>query len=273
MHFEFPMGSRPTIAQCGLCLHGTRATESFCIRGLWSLHAYHYHGEIHLQHRTFSFRAGSVSLIPPGMSVEWHFPSHAPHYYVHFEAGELNTHKVSLPLLSDLGKQFDRFSEHLEELLHFHAHDRLRAEVRLWDLLYQLDGNRPRQHTEAPLHPNLQIALSIIRNRQSDQLLVGDIARQMGVSHNHLTQLFQEHFACGAREFIQRERITRACHLLSHSSLSIKSIAIETGLPDLQYFNKLIRKATGLAPRSYRETKCVRKRSSGGSGGERRRRG
>ena len=50
-------------------------------------------------------------------------------------------------------------------------------------------------------------------------------------------------------------KLNRACHLLAHSSLAIKSIAIETGIPDLQYFNKLIRKTTELSPRAYRAAK------------------
>ena len=78
------------------------------------------------------------------------------------------------------------------------------------------------------------------------------MARKIGVSHNHLTQAFQRSFGCGVRQFIQRERVARACHLLTQSSLAIKSIALETGIPDLQYFNKLIRRATGLSPRAYR---------------------
>jgi AraC-like DNA-binding protein len=32
----------------------------------------------------------------------------------------------------------------------------------------------------------------------------------------------------------------------------MQSIAIETGIPDLQHFNKLIRPATGFSPRDYR---------------------
>lgn len=258
MHVEINLGSRPAIVQCGLCLHGSRSVESFCLRGLWSLHAYRYAGELHLEDQALAFRAGSVSLVPPGVNVEWHFPTHAPHYYVHFEEGVSSTRGVRLPLLRDLGDHFDRFSEGFEELLHFHGQDHLRAEVRLWDLLYQLHENNVTRSAEAPLHPTLQIALSIIRNRHAEPLLVGAIARQMGVSHNHLTQLFQARFGCGAREFIRRERISRACHLLSHSSLPIKSVAIETGLPDLHYFNKLVRQATGLSPRSYRENAKAR---------------
>lgn len=258
MHFEFDLGTRPSIVQCGLCLHGSRATESDFMRGLWSLHAHHYSGEIRLQGGTFPFRAGSVSLIPPETPVEWHFPSHAPHYYVHFEAGAAKTCQVSLPLLSDLGEHFERFSEQLEELIHFHcAHDRLHAEIRLWDLLCQLNRDRPTQPAETPLHPSLQMALSFIRNRKSESSPVGEIARAVGVSNNHLTQVFQAHFGCGVREFIKRERLSRALHLLSHSSLSIKSIAIETGIPNLQYFNKLIREATGCSPRNYRKKAVV----------------
>jgi len=255
VRFKFDLGARPTIVQCGLTLHGSRATELGVMHGLWSLHAYHYHGELRIQGEAFPFRAGSVSLIPPEAAVEWHFPSHAPHYYVHFAAGVSKTRHVSLPLLRDMGEQFDRFCEQLEELIRFHGHDRLHAEVRLWDLLCQLNADRPAPSAGAPLHPSLQMALSFIRNRKFDSLAVGEISRAVGVSNNHLTQVFKAHFGCGVREFIQRERISRACHLLLHSSLSIKSIAIENGISSLQYFNKLIRQATGLSPSAYRKQK------------------
>jgi len=265
MRFEFDLGARPTIVQCGLCLHGSRSKESFCMRGLWSLHAYRYRGEMRLRGEVAPFRAGCVSVIPPDVMVEWHFPSHAPHYYVHFAMGRSGGRPIFLPLLTDMGGRFERYSELFEELIEFQRHDRLRAEVRLWDLLHQVHEDRSAPHAAEPLHPSLQIALSIIRNRQSESLLVGGIARQMGVSHNHLTLLFKKHLGCGVSKFIQRDRIARACHLLTHSSLSIKSIAIETGLPDLQYFNKLIRKATGRPPRDFRafafqpEQKALRK--------------
>lgn len=257
--FKLELGMRPRIAQAGLCLHGSRAAESFCLHGLWSLHAYHYRGEIRVQGNTFPFRAGWVSLIPPDLLVEWHFPSHAPHHYVHFAvetAGEPSP--ISLPLLQDLGRDFDGFCASLEQMIQYHAQDPQRASVRLWDLLHQLRRESVTSPTHAPLHPSVQIALSLIRDRQSEKVSIGKIAQAMGVSHNHLTNVFKQAYGCGVQQYIQRERLNRACHLLAHSSLAIKSIAIETGIPDLQHFNKLIRAATGLSPRDYRSAGAKR---------------
>lgn len=78
------------------------------------------------------------------------------------------------------------------------------------------------------------------------------MARQMGVSHNQLTLLFQKQFGCGVREFIRRERVGKARELLTRSRLPVKSIAIECGFPDLQHFNKVIRSDTGHSPRQIR---------------------
>jgi len=160
--------------------------------------------------------------------------------------------RVELPLLQNLGENFDCFCDQFEEMTHFHLSDPERAAVRLWDLLYQLKLESAALISNQRLHPSLQIALSIIRNQQSEDIRVGEIARSMGVSHNHLTCLFRSQLGCGAREYIQRERLKRAFHLLVHSSLPIKSIAIETGIPDLHYFNKLVHKKTGKSPTEYR---------------------
>ena len=162
------------------------------------------------------------------------------------------TTSISQSRAPALTRMSSRFCGQFEEMIQFHSHDPERAAVRLWDLLHQMrrepTGSRPQE----ALHPHLQIALSMIRSRQSEKIRVGQVARAMGVSHNHLTGLFQKRFGCGAIRYIQRERLARACHPLAHSSLAAKSIAIEIGIPDLHYFNKLIRQATGRSPRNYR---------------------
>jgi AraC-like DNA-binding protein len=201
-----------------------------------------------------------VSLIPPETLVEWQFPSYAPHYYAHFEIDAAPEAPVEIPLLQNLGEDFDNYCDRFEELTHFQGPDPERAEVRLWDLLYQLKRGSAAFPAKRQLHPGLQIALSVIWNQQSENIRVGDIARSMGVSHNHLTNLFRDQLGFGAREYIRRERMNRALHLLVHSSLPIKSIAIETGIPDLQYFNKLVHKTTGKSPTEFRRKEVRRSR-------------
>jgi AraC-like DNA-binding protein len=250
---ELELNERPRIAQTGTSLHGIRATESACLHGLWSLHAYHYSGVMRAGGGAYSFHAGWVSLIPPEWPTEWRFPSHAPHHYVHFAVEPPGQAAIRLPLLQDLGDGFGGFSAALDQMIQYHRHDPLRASVRLWDLLHQLRGEPEIPAEEGQQHTSVQKALAIIRNEPPGTINIGRIADIMGVSRNHLTQVFKESLGCGPKQYILRERLERACHLLAHSSLGIKSIALETGSPSMQDFNKLVRKATGLSPSAYRK--------------------
>jgi AraC-like DNA-binding protein len=253
---EIDLGERPRIVQTGLSLHGVRAVEKACLLGLWSLHAYHYQGEIRVQGQTFAFRPGWVSLIPPDTMAEWHFPSHAPHHYVHFAVEASGLSSIRLPQLQNLGQEFDGFCAALEQMIQYQARNPLRASVRLWDLLQRLQGEPVVHPASTPLHTSVQKALAIVRDQQAEgrQISVHAIAGIIGVSHNHLTRIFKKFYGCGVKQFLLRERLARACHLLADSSLDIKSIAIETGTPDLHYFNKLIHQATGLSPSAYRRS-------------------
>jgi AraC-like DNA-binding protein len=255
--FKIDLGERPRIVQTGLSLHGMRAAESAVLNGLWSLHSYHYRGKIRVRGQTFEFHPGWVSLIPPDIPAEWHFPSHAPHHYVHFAVEPSSHPAIRLPLLQDMGSGFDGFCAALEQMIQYQSRNPLRASVRLWDLLQRLQGEPVRAASSEPLHTSVQKALSIIRNQQTggEQISVRQIAQIMGVSHNHLTRIFRRFCGCGIKQYLLRERLARACHLLADSSLDIKSIAIETGTPDLHYFNKLIHQATGLSPSAYRQSR------------------
>jgi AraC-like DNA-binding protein len=251
LSFNLDLGKRPHILQTGLCLHGMRPSESYGQHGLWSLHAYRYRGEMKLQGQTYPFRRNWVSLIPPERVVEWHFPKHAPHYYAHFAVKPSGRSILRVALLRDLKCGFERFCESFEQMIQYNATDPDRASIRLWDMLYQLDSEPAGQPPEH-IHPHLQVALSLIRNQQAEKLSVDSLARAVGVSHNHLTTLFQKQFGQGVKRYIQQQRLNCAQRLLAKSSLSVKSIAIETGIPDLQYFSKLMRNETGMSPRAYR---------------------
>ncbi len=250
---HFPLESMPRLVQAGLSLHGVKASESFRQDGLWSLHAYHYEGALKIDGTTYRFLPGWISLIPPDIEVEWQFPQHAPHYYAHFRTGSARRSPTRIPLLRNLGDQGESFGALFENMTRLASAHPRHANVRLWDLLHQMAEDSATLHAESHLHPSLQIALSLIRNTPSEKLLIGDMARRMGVSHNHLTLLFQKQLGCGAREYIRSERIKRARELLTHSRLQIKSIAIECGFPDLAYFNKVIRASTGRSPTELRK--------------------
>ncbi|WP_344144381.1 helix-turn-helix domain-containing protein, partial [Kribbella yunnanensis] len=83
---------------------------------------------------------------------------------------------------------------------------------------------------------------------------VAAVARIAGVSHNHLTRLFQAETGSTVIGYLRRRRMTRARHLLVSSTLSIPAVAASVGIPDLQAFNKACHRELGASPRSIRTT-------------------
>jgi len=88
---------------------------------------------------------------------------------------------------------------------------------------------------------------------------VADVAREVRLSTTHLRRLFEAECESSVKEFIQARRLERVRHLLEHSTLSVKAIANEVGMSDLQQFNKLVRRHLGDAPsRLRRQRKAFR---------------
>ncbi|TVR70628.1 MAG: AraC family transcriptional regulator [Spirochaetaceae bacterium] len=277
MVFEVCLDRRPAIAQTGLSIHGYRRREEFMLHGLWGLHVYLYGGELRLRNEVFPFTEGSVSLTPPDTALEWSFPEHAPHYYVHFQledrdppddsgdspepGGESNC--VQIPIVTRYDRDFTTLVEEMETLSRSHTLAPRRAEVLLWDVLWRLadqererwkreSGETRRGEREPGIPAVVQIVTSVIENELAGKLTVRSLAGRVGVSHNHLTNLFRRVYGTTVVEYIRRRRCRRAFHLLTRTSLSITSIAHDVGVPDLQHFNKMIRRELGTAPSDLR---------------------
>ena len=92
----------------------------------------------------------------------------------------------------------------------------------------------------------------IISQRLSEKINIGDIANELAISHVHLLRLFREEHGTTIQEYLRRMRLEQARHLIIATDMPLKEIASRTGMPDLQYFNKIVRDETGLSPRGLR---------------------
>jgi AraC family transcriptional regulator len=243
---------KPVINVLGLYVHGYKKTESFIIPEYWQLHVYRYNGMIKIEDVEYPFRPGMASLIPPNTLVEWHFPSSAPHYVVHFGVKSSRSENYAAPILLDLKKKYAMVCEQFEEMIKFYEFHSLRAEVKLWELLLNLicEGSTGSVLATQPI---LGVATQYIINNIREKLVVSEIAKQIHISHSFLTNIFKKNLNCTVAEYIRRQRVKKALYLLYRSSLTIKLIAIEVGIPDLQHFNKTIRTELGSSPRKIRE--------------------
>ncbi|MFD0327493.1 helix-turn-helix domain-containing protein [Streptacidiphilus monticola] len=88
-------------------------------------------------------------------------------------------------------------------------------------------------------------ATAFIEERLAGPLSVPQVARAVGVSHNHLTRLFRESTGQSVVGWIRARRMARARHFLQATTLSIPAVAASVGIPDLQAFNKACRRELG----------------------------
>ncbi len=70
----------------------------------------------------------------------------------------------------------------------------------------------------------------------------------------YFANCFSKCFGIGPKEYVIMRRIAKARQLLCDTSISIKEIGVQIGIPDSFYFSKLFKQRTGISPRQFRIT-------------------
>jgi AraC-like DNA-binding protein len=258
----------PRIEALAIGHHGKEPVEDYRLPDLWCLHLYRYEGVLRVKDISLPLRPGTISFVPPNTPLSHFFgPPQMPsvHLYAHFRLPSSlprpeGIDDVLLPALQDAHPDFERLWLQMENAMGAWASGRPhRAEAALWDLLWQAVeraeraciGDRAGSGAGEP--QVIQRARDIIEHRLGEPLRVTEIADAVGLSHNHLTRLFRAATGQSVIAYLRERRVLRARHLLVHSTLPIKAIARQVGLPDPHQFNKTIRRVTGSAPRDLRK--------------------
>jgi AraC-like DNA-binding protein len=134
------------------------------------------------------------------------------------------------------------------------------AEEALRSLLHLLFV-RVRRHFEE-LHPvpaasrGAQVARQFhvaVEHHFREDWTVGDYARHLHLTANHLNDTMQEQTGQSAGEVIRRRKLLDAQRLLLHSDLNVAEIAYQTGFPDPSYFSRFFRRMAGRTPATFRD--------------------
>lgn len=78
------------------------------------------------------------------------------------------------------------------------------------------------------------------------------LARHCGLSISRLGHLFKDELGISPQRYSEELRLAHAQQLLSHTSLSVREIADETGFTDAAYFTKRFRHYTRASPSDWR---------------------
>lgn len=91
-----------------------------------------------------------------------------------------------------------------------------------------------------------------IDHNLAEDLSVGSLCRQFGISKNTLYKVSHDCFGTTILDYITKKRIDSACLLLKDQSLSITEICDRIGISDYNYFFKLFKRHMGVSPRKFR---------------------
>ena len=141
-----------------------------------------------------------------------------------------------------------RFS-HLTELAEIDDDEALAAWLR--ETLERIFNAIERQQSfDVPLM--VAATLRFIRANLDRELSREEVARHVGVSPGHLSQLLKERTGRSFVELLRETRIQSACELLAQTEKPLSEIAAACGFCDQSYFTHVFKDMRGMTPKKYR---------------------
>ncbi len=99
--------------------------------------------------------------------------------------------------------------------------------------------------------------IEYVRYHTHDPMLsVDDIADHIALSAKYVRQLFHEHHGMPLSNFILNERLGKVKELLEQTSMQVTEIAEQSGFQTKSHFFTAFKKATGMTPSQYRDSKA-----------------
>lgn len=94
----------------------------------------------------------------------------------------------------------------------------------------------------------------VTRNYNNAAWDVNAAAEEMQIHRSTLSRNFKAETGLSPGEFLQSFRVQEALSLLKGTALRIGDVAEKVGLPDQNYFAKVIKQATGMTPLAFRRS-------------------
>ncbi|HEY3331800.1 MAG TPA: AraC family transcriptional regulator [Capsulimonadaceae bacterium] len=254
--WQIALGSPPIIAASGISVHGDRGEERYLLPNLWCLHLYLYEVEMRMDGVPFKIVPGCVTVIPPNIPLNYLYTKPGKHCYIHFsvpDEGNIGS-LAEMPPLVNLGERFDAVYNAVTSAVAAQETAPYRLRARIWELLCTVaeEAEREQSPVTQSLHPAVGRAQHLIELRLGGPISIETLADEVDISQSYLSKLFRKATGDTVAGYISRRRAARSFHMLANTTMPIKAVAYSVGMPDLQQFNKAIRRAYGKSPRSIR---------------------
>jgi AraC family L-rhamnose operon regulatory protein RhaS len=102
--------------------------------------------------------------------------------------------------------------------------------------------------------PSIDAARRYIEARYPEPIAVEAVAREAGITRQHLTAGFKRYFGTTPVRYLWQLRAEAAAHRLVHTSETATSIAYACGYKDPFHFSRHLRRVYGMPPNAIRKT-------------------
>lgn len=112
------------------------------------------------------------------------------------------------------------------------------------------------QSPEAKVRKEVRQVVAYMKEHLSENIGVAQAARMVNFSESYFSHVFKRDMGVSFIDWLNRERVAHACHLLHETDLRVNEIAQQVGIDNPNYFSALFKKLTGRSPleeRSRRE--------------------
>ena len=95
-------------------------------------------------------------------------------------------------------------------------------------------------------------AQAYIAAHHTENITLGDLARQANLSRSHFTRAFRQALGMAPYQWLLRYRIERAKGLMLHSDLSLERIALACGFSDQSHLTRIFKQTVAVSPGVWR---------------------
>ena len=105
-------------------------------------------------------------------------------------------------------------------------------------------------------HSAISTARRQVRQQLHEPLSVAALAEAAHVTPDYLTRLFRREMGVTPMRYVWQERVRLGIDLLEHTALPVAEVALRSGFQTANHFSRLVRAATGTAPRDVRRRRA-----------------
>lgn len=129
----------------------------------------------------------------------------------------------------------------------------IRASAIIINLLTSCASRNIHVNDESSLSYKLDLIFKYINEHFHEKITLDQLSEDFSISKFYLSREFKKEYGVTIIQYILSKKITHAKSLLRYTDLPIEEIAIQCGIGDASYFNKVFKKLEGMTASQYRK--------------------